>query len=135
MLYPKVFPNLAAYKKPREDLAAILMTGIPAGIVPGFQNYTGKTPADMLRLNVAIPPAETQAAGRRGRRSGRFPQWSPGRDDVLTVEIRAIAGVTIPLVDKTFTPDGAAAKVTDGVTPPAVATSQLPLSWRTARRL
>ena len=35
---------------------AILLTGIPAGVVPGFQNYTGPVEADMLRLNVAIPP-------------------------------------------------------------------------------
>ena len=40
-LYPGVFPNLAAYTKPRADLDAILLTGIPAGIIPGFQNFTG----------------------------------------------------------------------------------------------
>jgi Domain of unknown function (DUF4331) len=57
VLYPGVFKHLAAYKKPRADLAAILLTGIPAGIVPGFQNFTGKVQADMLRLNMAIPPA------------------------------------------------------------------------------
>ena len=56
VLYPSVFPKLAAYKKDRADLNAILMTGIPAGVVPGFQNYTGPTQADMLRLNLAIPP-------------------------------------------------------------------------------
>ena len=27
------------------------------GIIPGFQNFTGTTEADMLRLNVAIPPS------------------------------------------------------------------------------
>jgi hypothetical protein len=37
-------------------------------------------------------------------------------DDVFTIELRAFAGVTIPLVDKTFTPDGAAAKVSDNLT-------------------
>jgi len=36
-------------------------------------------------------------------------------DDIVTIEIRAIAGVTYPLVDPTFTPDGAAGLVTDGV--------------------
>ena len=34
-LYPGVFPNLAAYGKPRADLNAILMTGIPVGWWPG----------------------------------------------------------------------------------------------------
>jgi hypothetical protein len=57
VLYPGVFPNLAALSAPRADLVAILLTGIPAGIVPGFQNNTGNVLADMLRLNVAIPPA------------------------------------------------------------------------------
>ena len=37
-------------------------------------------------------------------------------DDVFTIELRAIAGATLPLVDKTFTPDAAAAAVTDGLT-------------------
>ena len=40
VLYPGVFPNLAGSSAPRADLVAILLTGIPAGIVPGFQNYT-----------------------------------------------------------------------------------------------
>jgi hypothetical protein len=33
---------------------------------------------------------------------------------VVTVELRAIAGATIPLVDKSFTPDAAASAVKDG---------------------
>src|SRR6266853_2362818 len=52
VLYPGVFPNLAAYTKPRADLEAILLTGIPSGIIPGFQNFTSKTPSDLLRLNM-----------------------------------------------------------------------------------
>ena len=59
VLYPDVFPNLAAYTADRADLVAILLTGIPTGIIPGFQNFTGTTHADMLRLNMAIPPAPT----------------------------------------------------------------------------
>ena len=57
VLYPNVFPNLAALKAARADLVAILLTGLPSGVVAGFQNYTGKTYADMLRLNVAVPPS------------------------------------------------------------------------------
>jgi hypothetical protein len=118
VLYPKVFPNLAAYKAPRADLAAILMTGIPSGIVPGFQNFTGKTAADMLRLNLAIPPsAKPHPLGLIAGDAAGFPNGRRVFDDITTVELRAIAGVTIPLVDKSFTPDAAAAKVTDGVAP------------------
>jgi hypothetical protein len=59
--YPGVFPHLAAYSKPRADMVAIFLTGIPAGIVPGFSTFTGETLADLLRLNLAIPPAKSPA--------------------------------------------------------------------------
>jgi hypothetical protein len=120
VLYPKVFPNLAAYKSARADLAAILLTGIPAGIVPNFQTFTGKTPADLLRLNMAIPPASNPSpAGVVGGDLAGYPNGRRVFDDVFTIELRAIAGVTIPLVDKSFTPDGAASKVSDNITPSA----------------
>ncbi len=118
-LYPGVFPNLAAYSQPRADLQAILHTGIPNGIIGGFQNYTGPTQADMLRLNVAIPPSSGPSImGILGGDLAGFPNGRRVFDDVFTIELRAIAGATIPLVDPSFTPDGAASVVTDGVTPP-----------------
>ena len=55
VLYPGAFPNLAAYTKARADLNAILLTGIPNGVVPGFQNFTGTQMSDRVRLNLAIP--------------------------------------------------------------------------------
>ena len=119
-LYPGVFPNLAAYTKPRADLDAILLTGIPAGIIPRFQNYTGPTKADELRLNVAIPPASSpNNLGILGGDLAGYPNGRRVADDVFTIELRAIAGATIPLVDPTFTPDGAVGVVTDGVTAPS----------------
>jgi Domain of unknown function (DUF4331) len=116
-LYPGAFPNLAAYTKPRADLNAVLMTGIPKGVVPGFQNYTGAVQADMLRLNVAVPPAESP--NDLGLVAGDAAGWPNGRrvnDDVVTVALRAVAGLTIPLVDPSYTPDGAASAVADGTT-------------------
>lgn len=114
VLYPKVFPHLAAYTKPRVDLEAILLTGIPAGIIPGFQNFTGKTPADLIRLNMAIPPAKKpNILGILGGDLAGFPNGRRVFDDTVTVELRAIAGATIPLVDPTYKPDAAAALVSD----------------------
>jgi hypothetical protein len=117
VLYPGVFPHLAAYHKPRADLNAILLTGIPKGIVPGFQNFTGTVESDMLRLNLAIPPAGSpNSMGLLGGDAAGFPNGRRIGDDVTAIELRAIAGVTIPLVDATFTPDGAAGLLTDGTT-------------------
>ncbi|MET0145361.1 MAG: DUF4331 domain-containing protein [Ilumatobacteraceae bacterium] len=115
VLYPGVFPKLAAYTADRADLLAILLTGIPSGIIPGFQNFTGQTQADMLRLNVAIPPSASPSAnGILGGDLAGFPNGRRVFDDIVTIELRAVAGVTIPLVDPTFTPDGAAGLVNDG---------------------
>jgi hypothetical protein len=116
VLYPGVFPNLAAYKKPRADLAAILLTGIPSGVVPGFQNFTGSVQADILRLNLAVPPTTTnpKPLGLVAGDAAGFPNGRRVFDDVVTVELRAVAGLTIPLVDPSFKPDAAAAVVQDG---------------------
>ena len=120
VLYPGVFPNLAAYTADRADLLAILLTGIPAGIIPGFQNFTGTTQADLLRLNVAIPPATNRnILGILGGDLAGFPNGRRVQDDITTIELRAIAGATIPLVDPSFTPDGAAAVISDGTAGPA----------------
>jgi hypothetical protein len=119
VLYPGVFPNLAAYSKPRADLAAILLTGIPSGVVDGFQNFTGPVQADLLRLNLAIPPsAEPSSLGLIGGDPAGFPNGRRLTDNVVSIELRAVAGATIPLVDPTFTPDGAAGALTDGTSPP-----------------
>ena len=119
VLYPGVFPNLAAYTKDRADLLAILLTGIPGGIIPGFQNVTGKTQADELRLNVAIPPASNpNSLGILGGDLAGFPNGRRVTDNIVSVELRAVAGATIPLVDSSFTPDAAAGILDDGSSAP-----------------
>ena len=115
VLYPGVFPNLMAFKGDRADLLAILLTGIPKGIISGFQNFTGPTQADMLRLNVAIPPSGSpNANGILGGDLAGFPNGRRVFDDIVTIELRAIAGLTIPLVNPSYVPDGAAKLVSDG---------------------
>jgi hypothetical protein len=125
VLYPGVFPNLAAYNAAgtpnRADLSAILMTGIPSGVIPGFQNFTGTVQADMLRLNMAIPPAVTSSTlpsnlGLLGGDLAGFPNGRRVFDDVVTIEIQAVAGATLGLVDPTFKADGAASLVNQGLT-------------------
>ena len=120
-LFPGVFPNLDALNKSgkeRADLLAILLTGIPEGLIPGFQNYTGKVQADLMRLNTAIKPsAKPSIYGLLGGDLAGFPNGRRVFDDVVAIELRAVAGVTYALVDKTFKPDAAASQVDDGVTP------------------
>ncbi len=117
VLYPGVFPNLAGLTAARADLVAILLTGLPTGVVPGFQNYTGSTYADELRLNVAIAPSSNpNALGVIGGDLAGFPNGRRVFDDVTSVALRAVAGATYPLVNKSYTPDAAAALLTDGLT-------------------
>jgi hypothetical protein len=121
VLYPGVFPNLAGLTADRADLVAILLTGLPKGIVPNFQNFTGTALADMLRLNVAIPPTTSNPSplGILGGDLAGFPNGRRVFDDAVTVEVRAVAGATYPLVNPSYTPDGAAALVTEGLNPAA----------------
>jgi Domain of unknown function (DUF4331) len=115
VLYPGVFPNLAGLTADRADLLAILLTGIPQGLIPGFQNFTGPTQADELRLNVAIQPSSRpNRLGLLGGDLAGFPNGRRVTDDVVTIELRAVAGATYPLVDPTFTPDDAVSAIEDG---------------------
>ena len=122
-LFPGVFPNLAAFnatKVARADLLAILLTGIPSTVVPGFAgNFTGPTQADMLRLNLSIPPtppAKFSNLGLIGGDIGGYPNGRRVQDDVATIELRAIAGATLPLVDPSYKPDSAAGGISMGLT-------------------
>ena len=112
VLYPGAFPNLAAFNasgKPRTDLTAILLTGIPASVLGGaFGTFTGGPLADMLRLNLAVAPTPTASAsplGVLGGDNAGFPNGRRVLDDVTTIELRAIAGLTIPLTYPTYVKD------------------------------
>jgi hypothetical protein len=72
----------------------------------------------MLRLNVAVPSAsDPNPLGLVGGDAAGFPNGRRVADDVVTIELRAIAGVTYPLVDKSYKPDAAASLITQGITP------------------
>jgi hypothetical protein len=102
----------------RDDLVAVLLTGVPG------LNLTGSTKADLLRLNVAIPPAETPR--RLGVLAGDFAGFPNGRrlrDDVVDIELRALAcsyGAAASIVESFGFCDGNAHRtpnnlITDGV--------------------
>ena len=98
---------------------AILLTGIPEGIIPGFQNFTTTVPSDMLRLNMAIPPTTNDPSplGLLGNDPAGFPNGRRVADDVVNIELRAVAGATYPLIDPGYTADDAVGAITQGVTP------------------
>jgi hypothetical protein len=139
VVYPAIppgkapFANLAAFVKsgkPRADLEAILLTGIPKGIVPGFTNFTGATQADMLRLNTSIPPTPRSSKkfstlGLLGGDPAGFPNGRRITDDVVTIELRAVAGLTIPLVYPHYKVDGVVNVLSDGLTGSSVSSGPL----------
>ncbi len=78
----------------RTDLSLILLTGVP---LPGGHNlnYTGSTPADLLRLNMGIAPTKPVGEGDKlGVLNGDLAGFPNGRrleDDVTDIELRAVA--------------------------------------------
>ena len=125
MLYPGVFPNLAALTADRADLLAILLTGIPSRDRPGLPELHRARPRPTCCGSTwrSRPPPKPNINGILGGDLAGFPNGRRVFDDVVTIELRAIAGATYPLVDPTYTPDGAAAARATSPTAYAPATS------------
>lgn len=83
---------------PRNDLVAIFATGIPVNNVtgPNFTTFLSDgRPHEMLRLNVAIPPAGSPSRlGLLGGDVAGFPNGRRVFDDVTDIALRAVAGGT-----------------------------------------
>jgi transcriptional regulator with XRE-family HTH domain len=85
-------------------------------------SFTGRE-LELTRLNTAIPPAAKPSIfGLLGGDLAGFPNGRRVFDDVVSIELRAIAGVTFKLIDPHYTVDAAAGKLTDGLTPADVGT-------------
>ena len=81
----------------------------------------------MLRLNVAIRPS--MHPNMLGVFVGDLAGYPNGRrvaDDVVTIEMRAFAGATYPLIDADYVPDAAAGQLTDAVSPVEGPSAYLP---------
>ena len=71
----------------RDDLVAVLLTGVPG------LNHTGPTLADMLRINLSIPPTATpNRLGVLAGDTAGFPNGRRLEDDVIDIAERAVAG-------------------------------------------
>jgi hypothetical protein len=93
---------------PRNDLVQVFLTGLPGKNMP-----PNVTPAEMIRLNVAVPVTQAAAASRLGAIAGDLGGFPNGRrlaDDVVDIELRVVAGVLVPGFDKA--PNN---QLTDGV--------------------
>lgn len=77
----------------RADLVAILLTGVKLPDGTPF-TFTGDTRADLLRLNVAVPPTAPEQASILGVLDGDLAGFPNGRrlaDDVTDIELKAVA--------------------------------------------
>ena len=82
--------GIASPPAPRNDLVTIFLTGIP-----GLNQPPNVRPAEMLRLNMAIPPAfQPNVYGVLGGDIAGFPNGRRLTDDVVDIAIRAMAGAT-----------------------------------------
>ena len=79
--------KLGAPETNRDDLVAVLLTGVPK------LNYTGSKLADVLRLNLSVPV--TASPKRLGVLAGDTQGWPNGRrlgDDVIDIAEQAVGG-------------------------------------------
>lgn len=76
---------------PRNDLVQVFLTGIPGATMP-----PNVTPAEMLRLNVAVPvTASPNPLGVIAGDLGGFPNGRRLGDDVVDIALRVVAGVLV----------------------------------------
>jgi len=85
-----LLPNNDVPDPPRNDLAQIFLTGIP-----GLNKPNGVVPSSQLRLNTNIEPsANPKRLGILAGDNAGFPNGRRPVDDVVDIELRALAGGT-----------------------------------------
>jgi hypothetical protein len=89
-LIPFLYPGIKVPAAPRADLAAIFLTGIA-----GLNKPAKVVPSEMIRLNMGFAPSPSP--NRLGLLAGQNDGFPNGRrlgDDVVDIELRALAGGT-----------------------------------------
>ena len=103
-LIEKIY-GIPAPKTPRDDLFAVFLTG-----VEGLNKPKGEvTPAEMLRLNTSIKPADSpNRLGVLAKDTAGFPNGRRLEDDVVDIALQAVEGAvrTGKLVEALATGDG-----------------------------
>ncbi len=99
-LIPILYPGVEVPEPPRADLVAIFLTGIEGLNLPKGD----VRPAEVLRLNTSIKPSNKDPnkhdpLGLLAGETDGFPNGRRLNDDVVDIELRALAGAT------PFTPD------------------------------
>ena len=93
---PGLLNQLYGVKVPdgdRNDLVAVFLTG-----VDGLNKPSNGVPSEMLRLNMAIPPAKPGEENRMGVLGGDIAGFPNGRrlgDDVVDIALQVVAGVLV----------------------------------------
>lgn len=89
-LIPVLYPGVTVPPAPRNDLVSIFLTGIP-----GLNQPANVKPSEMLRLNTSTPvTANPNPLGVLAGDVQGFPNGRRLGDDVVDIELRAVAGAT-----------------------------------------
>lgn len=97
-LIPALYPGVNVPPAPRNDLVSVFLTGLP-----GLNQPPNVRPSEMIRLNMAVPPVRFKQnrpfgnenhLGVIGNELAGFPNGRRLADDVVDVELRAVAGGT-----------------------------------------
>lgn len=93
-LIPVLYPGVTVPPAPRTDIAAIFLTGLP-----GLNQPKNVKAAEMIRVNPDIKPTQTDPnkqnrLGLLGGDNDGFPNGRRLVDDVVDIELQALAGAT-----------------------------------------
>jgi hypothetical protein len=95
-LIPVLYPGVTVPPAPRNDIVSVFLTGLD-----GLNKPANVVPAEMLRVNLAIPVTSTpNRMGALGGDNQGFPNGRRLTDDIVDIELQVVAGVLVPGFNK-----------------------------------